>query len=458
MDVKLTPKQIKAYKLLTDNNAEVSEVLYGGGARGGKTWLGCFWQIARRLTYAGSAGMIVRRSYVDLHGTTLRTFRAVADFLGVSPLISYHYGTENTIEFANGSVIFLRYAEFKPKDPEFNRFGSYDLTDLFADEAQEIDRGFFNIIRGRFSKLTGVNPDGKPWRVAPKQMLACNPSKGWIYADWWKPYRDGYLKPYQAFIRALVDDNPHVDKAYIDNLMRSDKVTIQRLRYGNFDYDDDDCALFDDYDALCDMFTNAVEFRPDIQTLAAGAADIALKGHDRFALVWSKDGVYTFSRVIGWSDAPNLQDVIQAELTQHHIPRSRFCVDADGVGEYLPDYIKGIKAFHGGAAAFDSTLYTNLKTQCYYELARLVKKRVIRVDGLTQRQQEELKEELQAIRIEGKDNDVTKCAINTKESQKKILGRSPDLADALMMCVCANMQPNVRPATISLGHYDTDED
>lgn len=443
MRIPLTKKQIQAFRLLTDNNSEVGEVLYGGGARGGKTWLGCLWQIFRRLQYAGSAGMIVRRTYTDLHGTTLITFRKVAKMLGVEHLITYKFGADNCIEFANGSRIFLRYAQEQPKDPDFSRFGSYDLTDLFADEAQEIAKQFFNVIRGRFSLLVGVGGDGKPWRCMPKMLLTCNPpTSGYIIQDWWRPYKMGKLPPYQAFIRALVDDNPYVPQAYIDNLMRSDYVTIQRLRYGNFDLTDEDCVLFNDYDALCDMFSNAV----DGQQMAAGAADVALKGHDRFALVTCRDFVYTFREVLDYTAADRLQSIIEQTVTRHRIPRSRFWVDADGVGNYLPDYIKGIKGFHGGAVAMDATNYANLKAQCYYELARLVNGRKIRVEGLTETQRDTLIEELQAIRIVGKDSDTSKAAINTKEEQKKMLGRSPDLADALMMCVCATMQREQKTA------------
>ena len=452
MNIPLTKKQIKAYKLLMDDSNEVTEILYGGGARGGKTWLGCLWQIFRRLKYAGSAGMIVRRTYVDLHGTTLLTFRKVAKWLGVESYISYKFGTENCIVFSNGSRIFLRYAQYQPKDPDFARFGSYDLTDLFTDEAQEIDRQFFNIIRGRFSLLTGKGTDGKPWRCSPKMLITCNPpTSGHIIQDWWKPFKNGTLPPYRAFIRALVDDNPYVPQEYIDQLMHSDKATIQRLRYGNFDFNNEDDCLFDDYDALCDMFTNDTKYLPYSNTLPAGAADVALKGHDRFALVTYANRVYTYRQILDYTEADQLETIITDAIGKYNIPRSRFWVDADGVGNYLPDYIKGIKGFHGGSQAVDSTNYTNLKAQCYYELARRIKERQIRVTGLNAREREMLVEELQAIKIVGKDSDTSKAAINSKEEQKKLLGRSPDLADALMMCVCADLSVNAKPAKARVG-------
>ena len=433
--IDITTKQKDALKLLMDNNSPVTEVLYGGGARGGKTWLGCLWQIVRRINYPGSASMICRRDFVDLKSTTMVTFRKVARAMGVDGLIKYKEGAgDNLAEFSNGSVIFFRYCKFQPTDPMFDKFGSYELTDIFVDEAQQVEETFINVIRGRFSLLSGTFPDGKEWKAAPKMLITCNPSKGWIYRNFWQPYKDGTLPEYRRFIRALATDNLYIDEKYFENLLRSDKVTIQRLYYGNFDYDDDPNALFNDYDALCDMFTNEVE---QGRELAAGASDIALKGRDLFAVCTAKHNVFTFGKILAFSPADKVQEIAEEEIRKNKIPRSRFCADADGLGAFLSDYVKGIKEFHGGATALDSATYSNLKSECYMKLAKAVNERKIRVDGLTPDMQQRLIEELQAIRITDIDTDTAKKSINSKKEQKKILGRSPDIADTLMMCFYA---------------------
>ena len=75
----LLPKQMEAYAALTDMDNSVSEVLYGGGARGGKTVLGCLWQIMMRFQYPGSVGMIGRDDFTQLMKTTFVTFKEVME-------------------------------------------------------------------------------------------------------------------------------------------------------------------------------------------------------------------------------------------------------------------------------------------------------------------------------------------------------------------------------------------
>lgn len=429
IDVELTRKQIAAYKVLTDYGNGVSDVLYGGAARGGKTWLGCFWQITRRLQFAGSVGMITRADFTDLNSTTLVTFWKVVKAMGLQGTITYKGGIDNYALFPNGSKIFFRWCKFLPKDPEFDRFGSYELTDFFGDEAQQYHPKFIAVIKARFSLLTGNNPDGTEWELKPKMLYGCNPSKGWIYSDFWKPYRDGNLPAWRCFIRAFGKDNPYVPPSYFENLKRADKVTQQRLLYGNFDYDDDPTALFDDYDALCDLFVNE-HIQPN--GIKSGAADIAGKGHDRFTAYSCNGNVYRLAINKPYSTGKSVEQDCKALIITDGIPRSMFVVDADGIGSYLESYLTGIKEFHGGAKPYDPK-YRNLKAQCYYKLRDLVNRRAIRIIGMSPAEQEQLKEELQAVRIVGIDNDTGKFEINSKEEQKELLGRSPDLADPLAM-------------------------
>jgi hypothetical protein len=70
------------------------------------------------------------------------------------------------------------------------------------------------------------------------------------------PDKNGTLPEYRMFIPALATDNKKLPKTYIEQLMRSDEVTKQRLLYGNFEYDDTPGRLFD-YQAINNLWNNA---------------------------------------------------------------------------------------------------------------------------------------------------------------------------------------------------------
>ena len=51
INIDLTKKQTQAWKLLMDNST--NEVLYGGSAGAGKSWLGCLWISTLCINYPG---------------------------------------------------------------------------------------------------------------------------------------------------------------------------------------------------------------------------------------------------------------------------------------------------------------------------------------------------------------------------------------------------------------------
>ena len=59
IDVQFLDRQKEALREL-QIDSPVQQVLYGGAAGGGKTKLGCIWQIQRRLKYAGTRSLIGR--------------------------------------------------------------------------------------------------------------------------------------------------------------------------------------------------------------------------------------------------------------------------------------------------------------------------------------------------------------------------------------------------------------
>jgi hypothetical protein len=418
--LRLFSKQIQAYQFLEDDTT--NELCYGGAARGGKSWLGCGWQIIRRIKFAGSAGLIAREELVKLKDTTLLTFFKVLNEMKLRDVVDYN-AQSMTATFPNGSVIFFREIKYIPSDPEFDRLGSYDLTDCFLDEAQQISSKAISVLKGRFSLLYGPG-----WATIPKALYTCNPTKGWIYTDFVQPDKIGDIRSDRQFIKALPKDNPHVPQSYLDNLLKADKVTIERLYYGNFEYDDDPSVLCE-YDAILDMFTND-HVKPTGNKYIS--ADLAMQGRDKFvAGVW--DGLVVRIPIDqGKSTGKSIETDLRKLMETNSVPRSRTVADSDGMGNYLESYLEGIKEFHGGAQAINKAEFANIKAECAYKLADMINERKIKVI-CTDLQKKSIIEEIGMLKADSVDKDESKKRIIKKELMKEALRRSPDYLDMLIM-------------------------
>lgn len=440
LDIKLSKKQIQAYKYLEDDIT--TEVLYGGAARGGKSWFGCLWQILRRITMPGSAGLIAREELTKLKDTTLLTFFKVSKAYGLTDHYTFQHGSL-TATFKNGSVIFFREIKWLPADAEYDRLGSYDLTDCFLDESQQIRKKAVDVLKGRFSVLEGdtgnKDEQGNPimWKTIPKALYTCNPRRNWIYSDFVLPAKMQTLPAFRKFIKALPSDNPHVPASYIENLMKADQVTVQRLVHGNFEYDDDPTKLVE-HDAIMDLFTNDHVKPTGKKRLSA---DLAMQGRDRF-IGGTWDGmVCTISLDKPKATGKSIEEDLKVEMIKSGISRSSTVVDSDGLGAYLDSYLVGIKTFHGGAKAFDDTEYANLRAECFYKLAEKINRREMKIICNDQ-QKQAIIEELGVLKSKSVDDDENRKRIIKKDEMKEALQRSPDYLDMLGMRMYFEVAPS----------------
>jgi len=269
MAIEFLPKQKECLDSLgLDSTAEV--VLFGGAAGGAKSFTGCAWQIMRRLKYPGTRGLIGRSKLDTLKKTTLKTFFEVAGLFGLVANKHYQFNAQsNVITFSNGSEIILKDLFSYPSDPSFDSLGSLEITDSFLDECSQISKKAVDIVRSRIRfKLTQYN-------LSPKILLTCNPSKGWLYNEFFAPFRAGQLPEHLVFIQSRVTDNPHLPPTYADTLARLPEVDRKRLLEGDWDFDETLDALFTT-DDLLRCFRTANETGELYIT-----ADVARLGKDR---------------------------------------------------------------------------------------------------------------------------------------------------------------------------------
>lgn len=454
----LTKKQTLALDLLEDK--VTTEVLYGGAAGGGKSALGCLWQIQQRVMFKGTRGLIGRAEMRSLKETTLQTFFWVADQQGLKlgkhyDLTSAHHTTlPNCIVFRNGSFIYLKDLKYMPSDPNFTSLGSLELTDAFIEECGEITFKAKDVLTSRIRFRLDE------YDLLPKLLMTANPTKNWLYSTIYVPHREGRLPEWQQFVQALPGDNPHLSVHYLRNLSRLDPVTRERLLQGNWDYEDDPLALID-YSAIVDLFTNDY-IRPDERNRTL-VADVAMYGSDLFRVGVFYGDVLIEHFSMKKSGGRQIIQEIKRLQQKHQIRASKILYDADGVGAFVGGsggFIRGAVAFHANASPLKrktdkTTEYANLKAQCGFLLAEKIN------DGLmyapcvyTEADREILSEELSQIKKDKADSDG-KLRLKPKSKIIDDLGRSPDFADLFLMnqyfSITAAIKPAVSARPLSTG-------
>jgi hypothetical protein len=410
-------RQSEALKFLSADS-QVETILYGGAAGGGKTMLGCMWQILRRLKYPGTRSLIGRAKLDTLKKTTMNTFFQVANDIGLRAGEDFSYNQQShIIKFSNGSEIILADLFLYPSDPHFQDLGGLELTDVFLDEATEISEKAYSVVCSRIRyKLNEFN-------LKPKILLTCNPSKGWIYNQFYLPYKNQNLPEHLAFVQALPGDNIHLPDAYVTSLSRLPEADRKRLLEGDWEFDNSSDRLYL-YDELMRCFREPMNVGEGYIT-----ADIARLGKDRTVLcVWK--GLSCIDIVVL---RQKRQDEVKAEIqrlmNQYSVRLSNVLADADGVGGGLVDSLR-CREFMNGSKAVRGTQYMNLKADCYFRLGELIDKNEI---TFPIKWQEDICKELELIRRVDPDKEG-KLRVTSKDTiSQRTGGISPDIADAIMM-------------------------
>lgn len=355
--MKLTIKQTVALDYLEDSLTK--EVIFGGGAGGAKSFLGCYWLAKMCLKHPGTRWVMGRAVLKTLKETTLNSFFAVCQMQGLKSGEHYRFNAQtNIIHFPNGSEILLKDLYTYPSDPNFDELGSLEITGAFVDECNQIDKKAWNILKSRIRyKLD-------EYGLIPKILGTCNPAKNWVYSDFFLPKQREELSDDKQFIQALLSDNPFISKHYRDNLMSLDKVSKMRLLFGDWTYDDDPAALMS-IDKINDLFTN--NFLPGGDKYIT--ADIARFGKDTTTIIYW-DGLRA-ERVVQLRKkaTTSVSEMIQGMRRMYHVPMSRVVIDEDGIGGGVVDQLDGCYGFVNNAKALEGENFANLKSQCYFKLA-----------------------------------------------------------------------------------------
>lgn len=421
-DVKLHRKQGNALKILRGDDKRF--LLFGGGARGGKSWLGWFWLISNCYEYPGTRWFCGREELKRLRNTTLQTFFKVCSEYEI-PKDDYRYnGQDHYISFSNGSRIDLLELKQYPSDPLFQRFGSSEYTGGWIEEAGEIPFGAFDVLKTRIGQHLNDLYDINPGKI----LLTCNPAKNWLYTTFYLPDKQNELPDDYAFIQSLYSDNKYREEGTAETLESLvNEAQKQRLKYGNWEYADDPDALvtFEDLIALKD-----VDKKPGMNYVGA---DIARYGDDKTS--FAKMNGNWLEKIVEHKgkDTVEVGDMLIEFIQKENITPNNCGIDTVGLGAGVFDNMKakGQKAVEiiSGAKAtaqYESYEFKNLRSQMWWQFREDVKNKRIRIDM----SDEELMTDLTAPRYAIKGEKMIQ--VEPKDDIKKRLGRSPDKGDAVV--------------------------
>lgn len=437
IQVKPSKKQYKALLILLKDNW-VSFLWYWWAAWWWKTILAAMWIEIMCQKYPWVRYWVFRRFITDCLDTTFKSFLKALILLWMreAPSIDdlkrypdkYDFCVRNwwkEITFYNGSEIWFRWLQDKPTDVHFTKIGGLELTWAFVDEANECPDQWVSVLKKRVWRHMNAE-----YNIPRKVLCTFNPDKWWVYRTFYTPYKQWRELEGTMFIPALPTDNPYLTQEYLNELKNEkNEVIKQRLYYWNFDYDDTPWRLFE-YDDLINLWVNPLKWWERYISI-----DVARKWKDSTVIyIWEgldivkvieepKSDIYVLSERVKWL------------MREYEIPRSKVIADEDWVGGWLVDNLK-CQWFINNASPRQSKRpnlstrrnFQNLKTQCYFELARHIKQISIRDESIKDR----LIEELDVVVQTNLDNDK-KISIITKEEIKEKLWRSPDYSDAMMM-------------------------
>jgi len=426
-DTRGNAKQLNCCEAWIDDS--ITDIVYGGSKGSAKSYTGVSLIFGDALTYPGTHYFIARKKLNDLRKFTIPSIHEVFTHWGLSEEYFRYNGVDNYFELYNKSRVYLIEAKYMPTDPQYMRLGSMQMTRGWIEEAGEFDSDAKANLHASIGRWKN-----KDYNLVGKLLQTCNPSKNYLYRDYYKPHRDRTLPHYRCFIQALPVDNKMLPDGYLENLNRILSTNEkERLLKGNWEYDDDPATLID-IDSCSDYFENT---HVTEEGLSYMTVDVARLGKDKtVARVWKGFRVVE-RQSLAKSTIPQTVELITQLRNKYGIPISRVVADEDGVGGGVVDIAK-CKGFVNNSRAikgnkdYKGDNYDNLKSQCSFIMADLIVAKkvyeICRDDAVKQATIEEFEQVKKAnLDVDGKQKIVA------KDKVKDNIGRSPDEWDSIMM-------------------------
>ncbi len=185
--VKLHPRQYDAYNFTRQFCAAIA------GKQGGKTFVGSLWAGKKIGEFPKGVGIIAAPTYKILEQSTLEKF-----FTQFPELKKYHKQQRGLIELPTGGKVYIRSMD----DP----LGAEGTTAnwIWADEAGQMPRLAWNVMRGRVSTTGGQIFMTTTWYEL-----------GWLYNEVFIPWQQNLDNQFEVYQWRSID-NPYFPKEFYE--------------------------------------------------------------------------------------------------------------------------------------------------------------------------------------------------------------------------------------------------
>lgn len=415
MDVKLKLSKWQKRFVIDDFDAPLRIAVTGIGS--GKSRALAVWIVLQCLKKPGLRGIIIAQIYKTLTRVLVREIQVVASIMGVQ----YDYNKSSMeMTFSNGSTLYYYSGE--------NATGVLGLSEidmLAMDEAAYLAREVYDFSRDRM----------RGGKYPPMVRLISSPVNDQL-ENW---FRDLCTKYPDCVVNASTLDNPFVSEEFKNELK-------ERYIEGSTLYQQQVMGLFLDCDIASQLIKRAdfvaCKANPNTSGHWLGADFSGGVGCDSDCVAVIDDtGVVEIIEDSGL----NTQQKVSAidMMWNKYSPLSAYGDNTGGFGQGAIDLCeeKGhvLNKANFSAKPFDESLYPNLRTEAYAELAR-----DIRAGFYVP---EDIRAELlaQQVTIDNRG----RIALVPKDLVKKQLGRSPDRSDAIAL---ANYARNHGGAAPGVGY------
>lgn len=393
------------------------------------------WQFCQENP--GALGLIVRKEYVDLRDSTISDFQKYFNVRINRNAKEY--------EFANGSKIMFRHGDMTDK----NVLKNINLSFFGIEQAEEYETSFiFDFLRDRLRKAENAcgfliaNANGHNWiyerfiegaksevfDVATGQVAYTKENYFCATAN---SFANAHNLPatYVADLRAGEKDAPEHYRQYVANdfnVIDADDLLLTPQELENIKKE------FDGFKAQRYLAADLARFGKDNSVCFIGESVSNFKFAEVATDTWQgKDALHSVGRI---ADLGRQMEVADGTI------------DCDGLGQGYYDNLKdlingqyGLKEFHNTALGKQSP-YANLRTEIYFYIKELAGKGWLNVKT------PEVINDLARLRYTY--NRAGQKMMIPKDIMRSKGVKSPDFADALMMCVW--MWKNKVPAQSNL--------